>query len=139
VTSGELGKVYGAGETIIRQGDAGDCMFVIQAGKVEVIREAGGKEICLNELGAGEFFGEMALFEKIPRAATVRAITEVRALTIDKKILLKKIHEDPSLAFRMMQTMSRRIRDLDEQLMSYTANMLDAWSKTLQEKPRQDQ
>ena len=51
-------------------------------------------------------------------SATVRAVTELRALTVDKKILLKKIHEDPSLALRIMQTMSRRIQDLNTQLMS---------------------
>ena len=118
MSSGELGRVYNAGEVIFRQGEMGHCMFVVQSGKAEVIGERDGKEIRLAELAQGDFFGEMALFEKIPRSATVRAVTELRALTVDKKILLKKIHEDPSLAFRIMQTMSRRIQDLNTQLMS---------------------
>jgi CRP-like cAMP-binding protein len=118
LSSGELGRVYNAGEVIFRQGEMGNCMFVVQSGKAEVIGERDGQEIRLAELAQGDFFGEMALFEKIPRSATVRAVTELRALTVDKKILLKKIHEDPSLAFRIMQTMSRRIQDLNTQLMS---------------------
>jgi flavin-dependent dehydrogenase len=112
----ELGKIYRAGENIIRQGEVGECMYVIQAGKVEVIRESEGKETWLAELGEGDFFGEMALFEQDVRSATVRAVGEVRVLTVDKKVLLRKIHEDPSLAFRVIQKMSRRIRELNEEL-----------------------
>jgi len=113
---GELGKIYNSGEIIVRQGDFGECMYFIQAGKVEVIREGDGKEVKLAELGQGEFFGEMALFEKGIRSATVRPLGEVRVLSVDKRLFLRKIHEDPALAFRIMQKMSRRILDLDKEL-----------------------
>ena len=122
---GDLGRIYRPGEVIIRQGEVGECMYVIQAGKVEVIREDDGKEVCLAELGEGDFFGEMALFERDVRSATVRPLGEVRVLTIDKKIFLGKIHQDPSLAFRIMQKMSRRIRQLDGELMRLTGERLE--------------
>ncbi|MBI5568862.1 MAG: cyclic nucleotide-binding domain-containing protein [Desulfomonile tiedjei] len=117
VTLGDLGKIYSEGEIIVRQGDVGDCMFVIQSGKVEVIKEEGGKEVKLAELAEGDFFGEMALFEKDVRSATVRPLGEVRVLTVDKKMFLRKIHDDPSLAFRIMKKMSSRIRELNNELM----------------------
>jgi flavin-dependent dehydrogenase len=113
---GELGKIYNSGEIIVRQGDVGECMYFIQSGKVEVIRESDGKDVKLAELGQGEFFGEMALFEKGVRSATVRPLGEVRVLSVDKRLFLRKIHEDPALAFRIMQKMSRRIRELDKEL-----------------------
>jgi flavin-dependent dehydrogenase len=113
---GELGKVYQSGEIIVRQGEVGDCMYFIQTGKVEVIKESNGREVRLAELGPGEFFGEMALFEKDVRSATVRPLGEVRLLSVDRKMFLRKIHDDPSLAFRVMQKMSRRIRELDDEL-----------------------
>jgi flavin-dependent dehydrogenase len=113
---GELGKIYKSGETIVRQGDVGECMCFIQSGRVEVIRESDGKEVKLAELGQGEFFGEMALFEKGVRSATVRPLGEVRILTVDKRLFLRKIHEDPALAFHIMQKMSLRIRELDQEL-----------------------
>jgi len=122
VTLGGLGKVYRSGEIIVRQGDVGDCMYVIQSGKVEVVKEKEGKEIRLAELGEGDFFGEMALFEKDVRSATVRPLGEVRVLTVDKKMFLRKIHDDPSLAFMIMKRMSRRIRELDEALMRITSD-----------------
>ncbi len=114
---GELGKVYGPGEIIFRQGEVGDCMYVIQSGKVEVIQESEGRELRLAELGEGDFFGEMALIEKEVRSATVRPMGEVRVITVDKRLFLRKIHDDPSLAFRIMERMSRRIRDLNKELM----------------------
>jgi flavin-dependent dehydrogenase len=117
-----LGRVYRAGEIMVRQGDVGECMYVIQEGKVEVIKEQEGKEIRLAELGEGDFFGEMALFEKDVRSATVRPLGDVRVLTIDRKMFLRKIHEDPSLVFMVMERMSRRLRALDEELIRLSSD-----------------
>jgi CRP-like cAMP-binding protein len=114
-----LGKKYAKGEIIFRQGDTGDCMYVIQKGEVEAIAEADGREVRLRTMGRNEFFGEMALFEKETRTATIRTTKATRVLTIDKKNFLGGIHEDPSLAFRIVQTMSHRIRDLTERLAKY--------------------
>jgi CRP-like cAMP-binding protein len=114
-----LGKKFESGEVIVRQGDTGNCMFVIQEGEVEAVAEAGGTELRLRTLGPDEFFGEMALFEKEMRTCTIRALKPTRVLTIDKKNFLGGIHEDPSLAFRIVKTMSHRIRDLTDRLAKY--------------------
>ena len=114
--TGELGKIYQDGENIVRQGEIGDCMYVIQEGQVEVISESSGEEVRLAIRGAGEFFGEMAIFERTVRSATVRALGPARILTIDKKKFLRRIQEDPTLAFRIVEIMSRRIRELSEEV-----------------------
>jgi CRP-like cAMP-binding protein len=111
-----LGKQFETGEVIVRQGDTGNCMFVIQEGEVEAVAEGDGKELRLRTLGPNDFFGEMALFEKETRTCTIRALAPTRVLTIDKKNFLGGIHEDPSLAFRIVKTMSHRIRDLTDRL-----------------------
>ena len=113
--TGALGKVYLDGETIIHQGAQGDCVYVIQEGKVEVFETVNDREIHLAELGEGDFFGEMAVFEHTVRSTSVRALGQVRVLTLDKNTLLRRMHEDPSLAFRFLQIMSTRIRGLDVQ------------------------
>jgi CRP-like cAMP-binding protein/flavin-dependent dehydrogenase len=112
----ELGKHYQDGEIIVRQGDVGDCMYVVQDGFVEVLFESGDQEVQLNLLGKGEFFGEMAIFEHEMRTSTVRARGPVRLLTVDHKNLLHRIHEDPSLAYRLMEVMSNRIDKLSEEV-----------------------
>lgn len=114
--TGALGKVYRDSEAIVHQGEAGDCMYVIQTGQAEVLQEKENKEVHLAVLGEGDVFGEMALFEREARSATVRALGNVRVLTVDKKTFLRRVHEDPSLAFRIMQKMSYRIRELDAEL-----------------------
>ena len=111
-----LGKTYGDGEPIARQGEIGECMYVIQQGQVEVVREQDGAEVQLATLGEGDFFGEMALFDRERRSATVRALGEACVLTVDKRTFLRRIHEDPSLAFRIVKGMSQRIRTLDAQV-----------------------
>ncbi len=114
--TGTLGKVYRDGETIIRQGEVGDCMYVIQAGEVEVLQRKDSREVRLATLGKWDAFGEMALFEGEVRSATVRALGEVRVLTVDRKTFLRRVHEDPSIAFRILQRMSQRIRELNAEL-----------------------
>jgi len=111
-----LGKDYADGEIIIRQGEAGDSMYVIQAGSVEVIEESEGGEVLLAVLEQGDFFGEMAIFEREVRSATVRARGDTRVLTVDRKTLMRRIQRDPSLALNILETMSRRIRLLDQEL-----------------------
>lgn len=113
---GALGRDYEDGEIIVRQGEVGDSMFVIQEGQVEVFKETDGKETLLRIAREGEFMGEMAIFERVDRSATVRAKGRVRVLTIDKKNFLRRVHEDPSLAFRVVKTMSSRIRELSDEI-----------------------
>lgn len=110
--AGELGKIYQDGEVIVRQGEVGDCMYVVQEGKVEVVLETEGREIRLAELGEGELIGEMAIFDREVRMATVRAFGKARVLTVDERNFLRRVHEDPSLAYRLVRTMSQRIREL---------------------------
>jgi CRP-like cAMP-binding protein len=110
--TGALGRVFEDGEVIIRQGEVGDCMYVIQEGKVAILVEQDGGEVQLAERVEGEFIGEMAIFDRDVRSATVRASGQVRVLTVDKKNFLRRIHQDPSLAFRVVETMSHRIREL---------------------------
>lgn len=114
--SGLLGRIYKNGEPIIRQGEADDCMYVIQEGRVEVVQVSEGKEAVLAVMQDGDFFGEMALFEREVRSATVRAVGDVRVLTIDKRTFLARVHEDPSLAFRILQKLCRRIRELSSEV-----------------------
>jgi CRP-like cAMP-binding protein len=113
---GALGRLYEDGEVIIRQGDVGDCMFVVQEGEVEVYTEKDGTEVSLAVRKEGDLIGEMAVFEREVRSANVRAKGRARVLTLDKKNFLGRINEDPSLAFRIVQTMSRRIRELSEEV-----------------------
>ena len=116
MSTGTLGRVYEDGEILLRQGDVGDAMYVIQEGEVEILVERDGRETVVGVAHAGDMLGEMAIFLHERRSATVRAKGRARALTVDKKNFLRRINEDPSIAFRLVETMSRRVRDLSKEL-----------------------
>jgi CRP/FNR family transcriptional regulator, cyclic AMP receptor protein len=116
MTDGALGKHYCDGEVIVRQGELGDCMYVIQEGEVELIQRHGDKEFCLGMLKPGDFFGEMALLEKEVRPATVRAVGNTYVLSLEKRTFLHRMHEDASFAFRIIKKMAHRIRQLENAL-----------------------
>lgn len=110
----KLGSEYKSGDVIIKQGTTGNCLYVIQQGNVEVIieTEQGDKKVAV--LGEKDFFGEMGLFEKDVRSCTVRAANDVKVLTIDKRNFYKTIQKDPSLAFNLLEKMSKRLRDTNK-------------------------
>ncbi len=117
MNTGALGQSHTTGQVIVRQGETGDCMFAIQEGQLEVVKERkGGGEVRVAILHPGDIFGEMAIFEREVRSATVRALSEARVLTVDKKTFLRRIEEDPSLAFNLVRMMSQRIRKLSTEV-----------------------
>jgi CRP-like cAMP-binding protein len=118
MNTSELGKTYAKGEVIVRQGEPGDCMFAIQRGKLEVLLNGPQGEVRTAVLGEGDIFGEMAVFEREVRSASVRALEEAKVLTVDKKTFLRRIQEDPSLAFNLVKMMSGRIRRLNAEIAS---------------------
>lgn len=117
---GALGKVHADGDVIVRKGETGKCMFIVQQGNVDVVVDSEGGEITLARLGPGDTFGEMTLFTKSPRSATVRAAGEARVLTVDKRQFLKRIHQDPSLAFLIMRKLCERIEALNGEVIRLT-------------------
>ena len=97
---------------IVAEGAAGDSMYVVQSGRVEVVQKGeNGVDRQLATLEAGEFFGEMAIFEGEVRSATVRAVGDTRVLEVDKKTVEKRLQADPRLAVNMLKTMSSRLRE----------------------------
>lgn len=118
----ELGRTYNDGEIICNEGDEGKSMFVIQSGTVQVIKKRPGGELKLRAMTKGEIFGEIALFDHMPRSATVKAVGEAVVLSIDKKGFFAKASKDPTLAFNIVEGMSRRIRDLTRELSKYKKN-----------------
>jgi small-conductance mechanosensitive channel/CRP-like cAMP-binding protein len=101
-------RLYAAEEIVIRQGDPGDELFVIQQGRVSVRRDAGGDELTVTHLGPGSFFGEMSLMTGATRSATIQAVEECRFLVVGKPAFRQILEGSPDLADRISQTMAER-------------------------------
>lgn len=117
MSGGEIGKVYSSGEVICREGEQGDVMYVIQSGKVKITKKTSSGEVEIAVLGSGEIFGEMALFDRLSRSATATSMGEARVLSVDKKKFFSSISRDPTTVFKILESMSQRIRTLDEDLL----------------------
>ena len=109
-----------AGQAFFHEGDAADCMYVLEAGRVAVIKHWGGREWRLGELAAGDCFGEMALMDLVARSATVRALQDCTALVLTPADLHRLAEHDLE-QFALVQMnigreVCRRLRATDELL-----------------------
>jgi len=102
---------YAPGEIVVREGDRGSSMFLIEAGKVAVsIQGAAGESRELTVLDAGAAFGEISLLTGEPRTATVRAVTETTLVQIEKESFAPILREHPALVQALEATMEKRRR-----------------------------
>ncbi|MGE5259884.1 MAG: cyclic nucleotide-binding domain-containing protein [Actinomycetota bacterium] len=97
---------FAAGDVIFAEGDKGDKMYVIRSGEVEIERD--GKVV--ETLSSGAIFGEMALIDGSPRAATARAKTACEAAPVTEKTFLFLVHETPFFAIAVMRALADRLR-----------------------------
>jgi CRP-like cAMP-binding protein len=109
-------QTFEDGEVVVREGDETREMFVIKEGSIEVFRNVGGHEVRLAVLDRGNFFGEMSLLEGLPRSATARARGKTELVVLRPGTLLLRIRQDPTFAFELLQQMSHRVRQLNDQL-----------------------
>jgi CRP-like cAMP-binding protein len=112
----ESNLTFNDGDVIFTEGDESREMYVVLEGHVTVSKKSNKGEVTLAVLRKGDFVGEMSLLESLPRSATARAQGKVRLLAIQPGGFLLKIRRDPTFAFEMLQTLSRRIRVINEQL-----------------------
>ncbi len=108
---------FDAGTVIIRQGDAGDFAYIVEEGRCEVYRSVDGTESRIRTIGPGEVFGEVGLFTSSERVASVRALTEVRALVVTRDSLNRELAAS-SWMRAFVQTAAERFLEADRLAMS---------------------
>jgi len=100
---------YQAGETVVQQGEAGDSLFIIVEGVVGVyVQMEDGKSREVARLGAGNFFGEMALLTGEERTATVIAIVEIYLFELTKEDIAPLINEQPEVSAMISKVLTQR-------------------------------
>jgi CRP-like cAMP-binding protein len=97
---------FNAGDVIFRQGDEGDCMYVVLDGEVDIY--AHGRHV--STLRPGEIFGEMALIDDRPRSGSAIANTDCRVAQVDRRRFSFLVQQTPFFALEVMHTMAERLR-----------------------------
>jgi CRP/FNR family transcriptional regulator, cyclic AMP receptor protein len=93
------------GKVLCKEGEIGEEFFVIVDGEVEVTKN--GKRLATR--GGGEFFGEIALLEEIPRTATVTARTPVRLFVLTRRAFRQLIRDNPGIERKVLRALARRL------------------------------
>ncbi len=107
-----------AGEILFHQGEAGDECFVIIAGELEVLTYVGGAELRLEVYHPGQLIGEMALIDRSPRSATVRALVASDLLVLGEEAFKTLLSSNPELAMAMLRDGTARVRNTNQRMIS---------------------
>lgn len=108
---------FGPDQIIFHLGDPAGLLYIITSGKVKISHaSADGHEAVLAILGAGDFFGELALFDDSPRSATAEAIEDTETLTLHRDEFLNFMDHNPVFAHHVLTVLARRIRHLNKQI-----------------------
>ena len=118
----EQERSYEEGEIIFPEGDSGRELYLIQEGSVEIIKNTANGPLKLAQFFKGDFFGEMALLQSVPRYAEARAQGKTKLLILQPGGFLLKIRRDPTLAFEMLQQLSQRLKNSNERLIDTLQN-----------------
>jgi len=112
-------RAYSKNTILISKGDKSDQLFVVLKGKLKVaITDASGKEIIMSFLGAGDYFGEMAMIDGESRSATIMTTQASEVLTISRDDFHRTLLSSPDLMFELLKVLARKVRIATDKLES---------------------
>ncbi|MBN1411550.1 MAG: Crp/Fnr family transcriptional regulator [Spirochaetales bacterium] len=111
-----FGSIFNPGDSIFIEGEKGDMMYIIQSGKVKIVRKFGEKEYVLSILEKGNFFGEMAIVMKDKRTASAIAVTKVEVLGFDRDGFESMIKKNSKIALNIIDKLCRRLWSANQQV-----------------------
>ena len=112
----KYGRAFEPGELIFEEDEVGDHMFIIQEGQVAISRTINGKDTPMALLEKGEFFGEMAIVNRIRRTARARAHQRTQLLAFDRAGLEQLVEKNPKIALSIIDRLCRRLGSANTQI-----------------------
>ena len=117
---GRFSRTFQAGEIIFSEFEPGDTFYLIQSGRVQLIKLVGEIERTLDVLNPSEMFGEMAILENSPRSATAIALDEVKVLEFNSQNFEILLLGNPQIALKLLKMFCKRIYDSKRRFMILT-------------------
>ena len=140
IASHLIERKYPRGTTIVEEGLPGDYMYILREGRVKVTKlSEDGREKILDMLEVGDFVGEMALLERAPRSASVKALSPVTVLALSRTDFLGTLRKSPDLALAVIQVLSSRLRTVNEQASSLSFQRVKDRTRGLLERLAKDE
>jgi CRP-like cAMP-binding protein len=107
---------FKAGSVLFHEGEEGDEMYIVQSGRVAIKKKVKDGDTVLATLEKGDFFGEMAILERLPRSATAEVVEEGDLIVISGEVFGDMIKANPEIAIRMLRKYSIRLRETTKQV-----------------------
>lgn len=110
-----VSRRYAKNTVLFMEGDENNQLFVIRSGKVSVFLQGEeGKQLILNYMSEGEYFGELSLIDSQPRSASIMTVTDCEFLTLSREKFQEFVAKSPELSMKLMQELTGRIRKLTQ-------------------------
>ncbi len=103
---------FAAGDTIFKEGDAGDKAYVVQSGAVEIVKNIDGKDIVLGTIDQGGIFGEMALIDDQPRMASALAREGTTLIVVSRTLFTAKLAKTDPFIRGLLNIFAENIRNM---------------------------
>ncbi len=114
---------FNPGDSLFKQGDDGDALYVIMEGEADVLVDTPGGQITVATMGKNDFVGDIAVLCDVPRTATVTATSKLTTMRITKDLFFQLVCQFPQIAIEIM-------RELAHRLVVTTRQLQDAVSKS---------
>ncbi len=111
-------KVFYQTDVVFKEGDPGDCAYLIEKGEVLISKKTPEGDIALGRLGPGAIFGEMAMIDKQPRMAKATALTDTTVTFVNHVMFEKKLAAADPFLRALLNIMVRNVRELSDQLVA---------------------
>ncbi len=109
--------IHAPGTTIMQEGQTGDLFYIVAQGHVQfLIQDASGKDLVVDEVGPGGFFGELSMLTGEPRSADVKAIDQVTTLALDRDEFFEFLQKHPHAAIDVLTVLGQRLHRVDSLL-----------------------
>lgn len=112
----KYGQVVDSDKVLFKEGDDGNHMYIIQEGSVRITKTIDGKPHILAVLGRGDFFGEMAIVNRVKRTATATAVGTVKLLTFDRQGFVSMIEKNARIGLNIIDKLCRRLQQANSQI-----------------------
>ena len=115
-----VSKEYSAGSRVFAQGEPGNTMYIIRSGEIAILVERNDKPIEVARFGPTNFFGEIALFDRLERTGSATVLQDARLWEFHRDSFAELMSREPyvgiKIMFRIIQDLGRRLRAMDQQI-----------------------
>ena len=116
---------FNPGDSLFKQGDSGDALYVIMEGDADVLVDTPGGQITVATMGKNDFVGDIAVLCDVPRTATVTATSQLTTLRITKDLFFQLVCQFPQIAIEIMRVLARRLDVTTRQLQDAVSKASD--------------